>query len=106
MNTNGPRQTGRTLAMVRELPPHAHVIVTTEPLKKYVLQMIRDVRGYEFSRGIHVWIVRDRKDVAPLFGVNSPIRCDHAFEDYADPGVLAMVKRIADEVDQRAGARP
>lgn len=80
------RGTGRTRAMVMELPEDgAIVVVHTWALGDYIKQMIRDLRGPVAAHNIEIAMVEDHYDALHLqrlwLDTRKPIFVDHAFHN-------------------------
>jgi len=101
------RRSGKTLAMVEQLPDSgAIVIVHTKAMQEYLQQMIRDVRGAEVADASRVVIVTDRQSAErQLTGRSVPIYRDHAFNAWAPLALGAFVRRYVDAVNGAFGFR-
>ena len=76
------RGEGRTRAMVEALPETgAFVVVHNAVLRRYVMTMIRQMRGAETASRCRVVAVSNHGDLAQLVGASRPIVIDHAVED-------------------------
>lgn len=93
----GGRRSGRTLAMVRALPETGSVVVVhTPPLRDYVKQMIRDIRGADVARRTNVVVCRQRIDAYEfLTGHRIPVIFDHAYRGSVPDHVEQLARSTA-----------
>jgi hypothetical protein len=92
------RRSGRTLAMVKELPSTgAIVIVHTVAMREYLRRMIFDIRGAETLKHTNIKVVTQPVDADSLHGVSLPIYTDHAWwevvGDQVSVATCAAVRR-------------
>lgn len=78
---NGPRQTGRTYAMVKALPEGPVMIVAPSAnIRQYIEHMVRDVTG---RTDVRVVVFNHPRDEQKFRGLSSrvAIRTDHSLQD-------------------------
>jgi len=77
------RRSGKTMAMVKALPASGSVVVVhTRPMRTYLQQMLRDVRGPAVAGLTRVVVVNSCAAAeAELAGARMPIRIDHAVRE-------------------------
>ena len=98
----GGRRSGRTKALVLGLEEGSIVIVHTVAMVDHMRRMIYDLRGAYFARTCKVLYLSGVSDARrQLAGVDRPIAIDHAFLDYADPGLAAAVQEAKDRAEWR-----
>lgn len=93
------RGDGQTKAMVMALPADgAVVVVHNASIRRYVLQMVADVRGQEVARRCKVIVIECGKDLHQLCGLRVPVHVDHAFWDCSPLRIrretMAYIERI------------
>lgn len=85
------RRTGKTYRMVQALPENgAIIIVPSYPIRDYILNMLRDVRGSEIANRCRIIVIRNHMDIWQLDGLNKPVVFDHSFfeNNYISQDVL------------------
>lgn len=95
------RDTGRTLAMIKALPESgAIVIVHNSTMRRYIEQMVRDVRGPTVAQVVKVRVVEDRSQADDLLrGARTPVSFDHAWFEHVRYDVLRYTMDMADGVN-------
>lgn len=78
--------------MVSILPPGAIVVVPTTKEERYMRDLIRHLRGEEFSKNTEIRVINHASDIERLRGLRRPIHVDHHFYE-------AVSSRVADELD-------
>lgn len=95
------RGTGRTLAMVKELPDGgAIVIVHNAVMRRYIERMVSDVRGPAVASVVKVRVVEHRSQADDLLrGARTRVSFDHAWFEHVRYDVLRYTMDMADRVD-------
>lgn len=93
------RGTGLTKAMVEALPEDGGVIIVHTPeMRRYVDQMIRDLRGIDVGKKCKVIVVNNSGDLDQIRGLAGYIDVDHAVEASVHPIVVAELRHLARQV--------
>jgi uncharacterized protein YodC (DUF2158 family) len=91
------RGSGRTREMVMALPEGgATVVVHVERMRRYVRDMIRDLRGAYTAGRTRIDVVASLPDAVQLYNAPQPIYLDHAFEE--------LLPALARELRRNGGA--
>lgn len=96
------RGIGKTKELVMSLPETGCVVVVHNPdMKRYISQMIYDLRGKEVLDNTKIRTVSRRGDEGYLYGLNVPIFVDHAFYETGNRELIAIVTRLVDDCNSR-----
>ncbi|HEV2502344.1 MAG TPA: hypothetical protein VGV39_04680 [Mesorhizobium sp.] len=91
--------------MVESIPASgAVVIVHSVAMRRYVEQMIFDLRGDQVAKLCRVHSISSYSDLARLQGVRMPIRIDHAAYLHMDARVIAYLEQLERTVELMFGA--
>jgi hypothetical protein len=95
--TGGVRGSGRTMAMVKNLPDTGSiVIVHSENMCRYITEMIRDIRGRDVLKVTRVKVCnKDQTGKSAFFGTKLPVFIDHDFFEQGDVESVREVSRLS-----------
>jgi DNA transposition AAA+ family ATPase len=95
------RPQGKTKAMVERIPVAGSVVIVhTAPMKRYVEQMIGDLRGADVLKRCKIIVVEHNRDVQRLYGLRTHVSVDHAvIEEARDRAMVAHLRQVVDGIE-------
>ena len=93
------RGTGLTKAMVEAIPADGGtLIVHSHQMRRYVGQMIQDLRGKDLWKQSKVVVVEHPSDLVRLHGLRGYVDIDHAVEENVHPIMSAELRHVVQQI--------